>query len=73
MEHDQTTGTTEGQAKARGDLRDQVAGMLGLRPETRQHLRNARIEILKAVRSVIDSRIENLSHREERGTKVSVD
>jgi hypothetical protein len=39
----------------------------------RQHLRNSRIEFLKAVRSVIDERIEHLSNPPEQGTKVPVE
>lgn len=36
--------------------------MFGVRSQTaRQHLRNSRVEFLKAIRSVIDERIEHLS------------
>lgn len=70
---EQTSTGTSGRAERCGDLADQVAEIVGLRPDTRQHLRNARIEILKAVRSVIDSRIDRLTHAGQKGTKLSVD
>lgn len=40
---------------------------------TREHFRNARVEVLKGVRSIIDARIEHLSEHEAKGTKVSVE
>jgi vacuolar-type H+-ATPase subunit E/Vma4 len=39
----------------------------------RQHVRNARVEMLKAVRSIIDERISHLSQTEAKGTKVVVE
>jgi hypothetical protein len=40
----------------------------------RQHLRNSRIEFLRAVRSIIDERIDHLSASEPpQGTKVTVE
>jgi hypothetical protein len=41
--------------------------------EARQHIRNSRIEFLKAVRSLIDDRIAHLSGASQQGTKVSVE
>ncbi len=40
---------------------------------TREHLRNSRIEFLKAIRSLIDDRISNLSRHETKGTHVTVE
>ena len=40
---------------------------------TNDHFRNARIEFLKGVRSLIDDRIEHLSRHEEKGTRVVVE
>lgn len=40
---------------------------------TRQHLRNSRIEFLKALRSLIDERIAHLSRTETKGAKVVVE
>ena len=39
----------------------------------RQHMRNARVEMLKAVRSLIDERIEQLSRVPQKGSKVAVE
>lgn len=46
---------------------------LGVPEEARRHLRNARLEVLRAVRSVVDQRIEDLSRGSERGKKVEVE
>jgi hypothetical protein len=40
---------------------------------TREHFRNARIEMLKGVRSMLDAKIDHLSKHAQRGTKVPVD
>ena len=39
----------------------------------RGHFRNAHVEFLKGVRSLIDDRIEHLSHEERKGTHVTVE
>ena len=40
---------------------------------TREHFRNARIEALKGVRSMLDARIDRLSQHADKGTKVVVE
>ena len=56
------------------DLGEHIAALLGVRsPDAKQHLRNARIEMLKALRAVIDERIEHLSRTGAKGTKIAVD
>ena len=40
---------------------------------TREHFRNARIEMLKGVRGMLDARIERLSKHGQKGTKVTVE
>jgi len=42
-------------------------------PEVREHFRNARIEVLKGFRQIIDNRIQHLSRREQAGQKISVE
>jgi hypothetical protein len=42
-------------------------------PTVRQHLMNSRIEFLKAIREVIDHRIERLSNSGQRGAKIAID
>jgi hypothetical protein len=40
---------------------------------TREHFRNARIEMLKGMRSMLDARIDHLSKHAQKGTKVAVE
>jgi len=47
--------------------------LFGISPTVRQHLKNSRIEFLKAIRSVIDDRIDRMSKAESRGTRVAVE
>ncbi|HZT37041.1 MAG TPA: hypothetical protein VFA28_04030 [Bryobacteraceae bacterium] len=46
---------------------------LELPPEVRQHFRNARIEVLKGVREMIDQRIDRLSRTGQHGTNIAVE
>lgn len=39
----------------------------------REHLRNARVEFLKAIRTLIDERIEYLTRAQKKGTTVPVE
>jgi hypothetical protein len=41
--------------------------------EARQHVHNARLEMLKAMRAIIDERINHLSQTAAKGTKVAVE
>lgn len=41
--------------------------------KARQHFRNARIEFLKALRTLIDERIEYLQRTGQKGTRVTVE
>jgi len=52
---------------------DTLRDFLGVSPAVRDHLRSSRIEFLKAIRTVIDERIEHLARAEQRGTKVAVE
>ncbi|HXW91958.1 MAG TPA: hypothetical protein VEK33_15530 [Terriglobales bacterium] len=52
---------------------DHLRDYLGVPPAVREHLANSRIEFLKAIRAVIDARIEHLSGADQRGTKVVVE
>ena len=40
---------------------------------TRGHFKNSRVEFLKAIRQVLDERIEHLSNQGQKGTKVAVE
>lgn len=52
---------------------DHLRECLGISPAVRQHLTNSRLEFLKAIRAVIDERIEHISTAGQRGTKVTVE
>ncbi len=41
--------------------------------DTREHFRNARIEVLKGMRTILDARIDRLSQHAQKGTKVTVE
>jgi hypothetical protein len=41
--------------------------------DTREHFHNARIEMLKGVRSMLDARIDRLSQQGQKGSKVTVE
>jgi hypothetical protein len=46
---------------------------LELPPEVRQHFRNARIEVLKGMREMIDQRIGRLNRTGQHGTNINVE
>ncbi len=46
---------------------------LGPSDDVREHFRNARIEVLKGIRTMIDERIASLSRSEPKGTKVVIE
>jgi hypothetical protein len=52
---------------------DMVRERLGVSPAVKQHLMNSRVEFLKAIREVIDERIEHLSAKGQQGTKIAVE
>jgi len=55
------------------EVLEQVREHLSVSPEVREHFTNSRIEFLKGIRAVIDSRIERLSKTSQRGTKIAVE
>ena len=52
---------------------DRMQECFGVSPTVRAHLTNSRLEFLKAIRAVIDERIERISSAAQRGTKVAVE
>ena len=52
---------------------DYVRECLGVSPAVREHFTNSRIELLKAIRAVIDQRIEHIAGSGQRGTKVVIE
>ena len=55
------------------EVLEQFREHLSLSPEIREHFTNSRIEFLKGIRAVIDSRIEHLSNKSPRGAKIAVE
>ncbi len=55
------------------EILDTVRECLGISPAVRQHLANSRVEFLKAVREILNERIERLSSQRQQGTKVTVE
>jgi hypothetical protein len=55
------------------EIVDQFREAFGVSPKVREHFTNSRIEFLKGIRAVIDSRIEHLSNAGQRGTKIAVE
>ncbi len=55
------------------ELVDHLRDCLGVSPAVREHFTNSRVEFLKAIRAVIDERIEHISSSGQRGTKVAVE
>lgn len=55
------------------EIVNQFREAFGVSPQVREHFTNSRIEFLKGIRAVIDSRIEHLSNAGQRGTKIAVE
>ncbi len=55
------------------EIVDAVREYLGISPAARQHLANSRVEFLKAIREMLNARIEHLSSQAQKGTKVAVE
>jgi hypothetical protein len=55
------------------ELVNQFREAFDVSPKVREHFTNSRIEFLKGIRAVIDSRIEHLSNTGQRGTKIAVE
>ena len=75
-QHTQETATGQAYAHARcacGELTEAISELFGFSPSVKRHLHNSRIEFLKALREVIDARIDNLSSQAQKGTKVTVE
>jgi len=55
------------------EVLDHLGRAFDLSPTVRQHLTNSRVEFLKAIRAVIDHRIERLSATPEHGSTIAVE
>ncbi len=55
------------------EVADAVRRIFGVSPAVRHHLEQSRVEFLKAIREVLNERIERLSTPAGHGTKVAVE
>jgi hypothetical protein len=55
------------------EIVDTVREYLGISSAVQQHLANSRVEFLKAIREMLNARIEHLSSQAQKGTKVAVE
>ena len=55
------------------EVLDHVGKVFAVSPEVKQHLMNSRVEFLKAIRAVIDQRIEHLSQTTHHGSRIAVE
>jgi hypothetical protein len=55
------------------EIVNQFREVFDVPPKVREHFTNSRIEFLKGIRAVIDSRIEHLSNSGQRGSKIAVE
>jgi len=55
------------------EIADAVTRVFGVSPAVKQHLANSRVEFLKALREMLNARIEHLSSEPQKGTRVAVE
>jgi hypothetical protein len=74
QDHAQSTsaGTHTGPCPCQ-QIAEGVRQLLGVPAVAKQHLNNSRIEFLKALRAVLDARIEHLQGPAQKGTHVAVE
>jgi hypothetical protein len=77
MSNEQTTNAASEPAAggrcACHEVLDHLGKAFDISPTVRQHLANSRVEFLKAIRAVIDHRIERLSATTQRGSSIAVE
>jgi len=76
MSEPETTQTAQSATQERcvcREVMDHLQQALGVPPSVREHFVNSRIEFLKGIRAIIDSRIEHLSKTTPHGTKIAVE
>ncbi len=77
----ETGSTTSAGARATGDCRcgnigkafRAMADAFGPPEAAAQHFRDARKEVLLGIRELLDARLERLSRKEQKGTRIVVD
>jgi hypothetical protein len=69
----ETSQHAHGERCVCNEVFDHVRDLFGVPPAAKEHLANSRIEFLKAIRSVIDARIERVSKSASQGTRIAVE
>lgn len=64
---------TDGPCARLGAEIDRLLGTFGPPEEVCQHFTNARIEILRGLRAIVDARIERLSSEGRKGASVTIE
>jgi hypothetical protein len=72
MNEQQTTGQ-QGPRCVCEEVMGHIQDAFGVSENVRTHLKNSRIEFLKAIRTVIDERIERMQKATNQGTKIAVE
>lgn len=72
-EETSTAAPPRGPCERFGAELDALVRALAPSEEVRQHFRNARIEVLKGLRGLIDERIQRLAAQPRKGTSVTVE
>lgn len=72
-EPSQRSSGVHGERCVCNEVFDHVRDAFGVPPAAKEHLKNSRIEFLKAIREVIDARIERVSRTTRQGTKIAVE
>lgn len=72
MTEQTNTGTASERCLCR-EIVDRFEKMFDVPPAVRQHLSNSRVEFLKAIRAVIDQRIEHISSAGRQGSHIPVE
>jgi hypothetical protein len=72
-ESNQRASGVRGERCVCNEVFDHLKDAFGVPPAAKEHLANSRLEFLKAVREVIDARIEKVSKATRQGTKIAVE
>lgn len=77
MNEERTTGSASEHSSSERclcrEVVDHISKAFDVPPAVREHLTNSRVEFLKAIRAVIDQRIEHLSSAGQRGSHIAVE
>lgn len=73
MTNEASTANTANERCLCREIVDRFEQVFDIPPAVRQHLTNSRVEFLKAIRAVIDHRIEHLSQAGRQGSHIAVE